>query len=147
MFSALRPGGVISSHHITTPPNLSLVPLVQALYLKRYRLLLAMSPPITYPTAGTVWTVGETRTITWDVTTLNGAQPSNPQGKVFLGVLYANGTEWLDYGNPLVSGFPILGGNVSLTVPSVSAGENYIVCLLGSSGDISPPFAIVGANQ
>ena len=69
----------------------------------------------------------------------------------------------------MVSGFPILGGNVSLTVPSVSAGENYIVCceydlslfrhivrsvltedltaVLGSSGDISPPFAIVGAHQ
>ena len=27
----------------------------------------SVSPPITYPTAGTVWTVGETRTITWYV--------------------------------------------------------------------------------
>ncbi|KAI0335382.1 hypothetical protein GY45DRAFT_1333789 [Cubamyces sp. BRFM 1775] len=107
----------------------------------------SVSPPITYPTAGAVWKVGETQTITWDVAALNGAQPSNPQGKILLGVLYANGTERLDYDNPLVSGFPILGGNVSLTVPSVSTGENYIICLLGSSGDISPSFTIVSADQ
>ncbi|KAH9898516.1 hypothetical protein C8Q73DRAFT_788691 [Cubamyces lactineus] len=88
----------------------------------------SVSPPITYPTAGTVWKVGQTETIIWDVAALNGVQPSNPQGNILLGVLYANGTERLEYKTPLASGFPILGGNVSLTVPSVTTGENYIVC-------------------
>ncbi|KAI0373747.1 hypothetical protein BV20DRAFT_962319, partial [Pilatotrama ljubarskyi] len=47
---------------------------------------------------------------------------------------------------PLVSGFPVLDGNVTLTVPSVPSGANYIACLFDTSDDISPPFTIIGAE-
>ncbi|KAI0357431.1 hypothetical protein OH77DRAFT_1494814 [Trametes cingulata] len=106
----------------------------------------AVSPPITNPTAQTVWRVGETQMVTWDVAALNGAPPSNPLAKIILGTLTPDGEEHLMFDTPLVSGFPILGGNVSLTVPPVPSGSNYIVCLFGSSGDISPAFSIVGSD-
>ncbi|KAI0662713.1 hypothetical protein C8Q70DRAFT_578268 [Cubamyces menziesii] len=104
-------------------------------------------PPITNPTAQTVWRVGETQTVTWDVAALNGAPPSNPTAKIILGTLTSDGDEHLMLESPLASDFPILGGNVSLTVPSVPDGNNYIVCLFGSTGDISPMFTITGGNS
>ncbi|KAI0357430.1 hypothetical protein OH77DRAFT_1422287 [Trametes cingulata] len=106
----------------------------------------AVSPPITNPSAGTVWRTGETQTITWDVTALNGARPSNPLAKIILGTIGADGQEKLMFGTPLLSGIPILGGKVTLTVPSVPTGDNYIICLFGSSDDVSTPFTIVGAE-
>ncbi|KAI0647761.1 hypothetical protein C8Q79DRAFT_529566 [Trametes meyenii] len=106
----------------------------------------AVSPPITNPTAKAVWRVGETQTITWDVAALNGATPSNPLAKIILGTLTADGQERLMFETPLVSGFPILGGNVSLTVPSVPPADNYIVCLFGTADDISAAFSIVGGD-
>ncbi|KAI8978796.1 hypothetical protein BD414DRAFT_494423 [Trametes punicea] len=106
----------------------------------------AVSPPITSPTAQTVWRAGETQTVTWDVTALDGAPPSNPLAKIILGTLTPDGDEHLMFDNPLVSNVPILGGNASLTVPSVPTGDNYIVCLFGSSGDISPMFTIIGTD-
>ncbi|KAI0632428.1 hypothetical protein C8Q77DRAFT_1059822 [Trametes polyzona] len=106
----------------------------------------AVSPPITNPTAQTVWKTGETQLVTWDIAALNGAPPSNPLAQIILGRLTPDGNEHLMFESPLVKEFPILGGNVSLTVPAVPSGENYIVCLFGSSGDISPPFTIVGVD-
>ncbi|KAI0771194.1 hypothetical protein BD413DRAFT_604526 [Trametes elegans] len=106
----------------------------------------AVAPPITNPTAQTVWRVGETQTVTWDVAALNGAPPSNPQASIILGTLSADGNEHLQFETPLVSGFPILGGNITLIVPPVPSGSNYIVCLFGTSDDISPAFAIVGTD-
>ncbi|RPD62748.1 hypothetical protein L227DRAFT_562040 [Lentinus tigrinus ALCF2SS1-6] len=105
----------------------------------------SVSPPITNPTAQTVWRVGDTVTVEWDVAALNGAQPSNPLAKIILGTL-ADNVEHLMIESPLVSNFPILGGNVSLVVPSVPSGSDYIVCLFGTSGDISPAFTIVGTD-
>ncbi|KAI9059303.1 hypothetical protein FKP32DRAFT_1580200 [Trametes sanguinea] len=105
-----------------------------------------VQPPITNPTAQTVWRVGETQIVTWDVAALNGTPPSNPTASIILGTLTPDGDEHLMIESPLVSGFPILAGNVSLTVPSVPTADNYIVCLFGSSGDISPMFTIVGTN-
>ncbi|KAI9059304.1 hypothetical protein FKP32DRAFT_1606300 [Trametes sanguinea] len=107
----------------------------------------AVSPPITKPIAGAVWKVGEVQTVTWDGAALDGAPPSNPLGKVLLGTIDSDGQEHLMWETPLITGFPILGGNVSLTVPSVPAGDNYIVCLLGTSDDISPPFTILAADS
>ncbi|KAI0669233.1 hypothetical protein C8Q78DRAFT_1070827 [Trametes maxima] len=106
----------------------------------------AVSPPITNPAAKAVWRVGETQTITWDVAALNGATPSNPLAKIILGTLTADGQERLMFETPLVSGFPILGGNVSLTVPSVPPADNYIVCLFGTADDISAAFSIVDGD-
>ncbi|TBU47438.1 hypothetical protein BD309DRAFT_1077963 [Dichomitus squalens] len=105
----------------------------------------AISPPITNPTAQTVWKAGDTQTVTWDLSGLNGAQPSNPQAQIILGT-FINGEEHLLLDTVLASGFNILDGNVTLTVPTVTTGSDYIVCLFGSSGDISPPFTIIGTD-
>ncbi|KAI0826766.1 hypothetical protein BC628DRAFT_1435773 [Trametes gibbosa] len=107
----------------------------------------AVSPPITNPTAQTVWKTGETQTVTWDVAALNGAPPSNPLADIILGMLTPDGNEHLMVESPLVSSIAILGGNATLTVPAVPSGKNYIVCLFGSSGDISPMFTIVGTDS
>ncbi|EIW59092.1 uncharacterized protein TRAVEDRAFT_46403 [Trametes versicolor FP-101664 SS1] len=106
----------------------------------------AVAPPITNPTAQTVWRAGETQTVTWDVSALNGSTPSNPLAQIILGTLTPDGDEHLMFQTPLAKGFPILGGNVTLTVPSVPSGETYIVCLFGTSDDISPTFTIIGTD-
>ncbi|KAI0755240.1 hypothetical protein C8Q80DRAFT_1061319, partial [Daedaleopsis nitida] len=106
----------------------------------------SIAPPITQPTAKTVWKTGETQTVTWDLSGLAGVQPSNPTAQILLGTLSADGSIHLLVSTPIASGFPILGGNVSLVVPSVASGGNYIVCLFGSTRDISPAFTIVGTN-
>ncbi|KAI1794897.1 hypothetical protein LXA43DRAFT_92166 [Ganoderma leucocontextum] len=105
----------------------------------------AISPPITNPTASTVWKAGDRQTVTWDLSGLNGVQPSNPIGEVILGT-FINGEENLLLESPLASGFNILDGNVTLTVPTVTTGGDYIVCLFGSSGDITAPFTIIGTD-
>ncbi|KAH9851531.1 hypothetical protein C2E23DRAFT_924333 [Lenzites betulinus] len=107
----------------------------------------AVSPPITNPTAQTVWKTGEVQTVTWDVSALNGAPPSNPLASILLGTLTSDGNEHLMVDSPLVTNVPIIGGNATLTVPTVPSGKNYIVCLFGSSGDISPLFTIVGTDS
>ncbi|KAH9851532.1 hypothetical protein C2E23DRAFT_886399 [Lenzites betulinus] len=107
----------------------------------------SVAPPITKPTAGTVWMVGETQTITWDVAALQGARPSNPAAQIILGTIAEDGKMRLMFETPLASGFPILSGAVNVTVPSLPSGGNYILCVFGSTRDISPPFMIVGADS
>ncbi|KAI0826765.1 hypothetical protein BC628DRAFT_1319354 [Trametes gibbosa] len=106
----------------------------------------SVSPPITNPTAGAVWMVGETQTITWDVAALHGARPSNPEAMIILGTVAEDGQMRLMYESPLASGFSILSGTVNVTVPSLRSGGNYILCVFGSTRDISPPFTIVGVD-
>ena len=36
-------------------------------------------PPVTYPTAGTVWTLGETQNVTWYVAKFNHYPPRKPE--------------------------------------------------------------------
>ncbi|PIL22806.1 hypothetical protein GSI_15501 [Ganoderma sinense ZZ0214-1] len=129
----------------------------------------AISPPITNPTASSVWKAGDRQTVIWDLSGLNGAQPSNPIGQILLGT-FINGEEHLMVESPIASGFNILDGNVTLTVPTVTTGSDYIVChpapepqkltpfsllppptpsapaVFGSSGDISAPFTIIGTD-
>ncbi|KAL1950728.1 hypothetical protein VTO73DRAFT_5852 [Trametes versicolor] len=106
----------------------------------------SVAPPITNPTAGTVWRAGETQMITWDVEALHGVHPSNPLAKIYLGTVTPQGEEKFMLGDPLASGFPILGGNVNLTVPSVPSGDNYFVCVFGSTRDTSAAFTIIGVD-
>ncbi|KAI0712523.1 hypothetical protein C8Q76DRAFT_694073 [Earliella scabrosa] len=106
----------------------------------------SISPPITSPSAGTVWRAGERQTVTWDLSGLEGVQPSNPLASIILGT-FIDGKERLFFSSPIISGFPILDGNVTLVVPSVETGNDYIVCLFGSSGNISPPFTIIGSES
>ncbi|KAH9992025.1 hypothetical protein BJV77DRAFT_1004014 [Russula vinacea] len=104
------------------------------------------APPITNPQAGTVWNSGEDVTVTWDTSTRPG-QVSNPVGSVVLGFIQPDGSggENLDIDNPLAQGFQLDDGQVTFTVPSVPTKNNYIVALIGDSGNISPQFTINGS--
>ncbi|KIK57146.1 hypothetical protein GYMLUDRAFT_46378 [Collybiopsis luxurians FD-317 M1] len=106
-----------------------------------------VDPPITSPTASTVWHSGETVTVTWDTSNINASTLTNPNGEVVLGWM-ANPTdsEHLMLNPPLAQNFPLIAGNVTFTVPSVVTRTNYIVVLFGDSGNISPTFTILGTD-
>ncbi|KAI0647760.1 hypothetical protein C8Q79DRAFT_924861 [Trametes meyenii] len=115
----------------------------------------SVAPPITNPAAGTVWKTGETQMVTWDVAAMHGARPSNPLGRLILGTVSSDGEEDLMFvrslivnmsESPLLSGFLILAGKVSLTLPSLPSGDNYVLCVFGSTLDVSHPFTIVGPD-
>ncbi|KAH9948827.1 hypothetical protein B0H21DRAFT_203675 [Amylocystis lapponica] len=103
-----------------------------------------VDPPITSPDASTVWTVGKTVTVTWNMTGLS--TPSNPTGKVVLGYSTYE-SENLDIDSPLAQNFSLSDGQVSFVVPSVPNRTNYIVALFGDSGNISPNFTITGTTS
>ncbi|TCD70869.1 hypothetical protein EIP91_001177 [Steccherinum ochraceum] len=94
-------------------------------------------PPITSPDAGTIWVVGQTHNVTWDI---NGApsQITNTNGTI---VLVTNGR--LDLENPLADNFSILDGFHPVTVPDVPDSADYALVLFGDSGNISPNFTII----
>ncbi|KAJ3754489.1 hypothetical protein EV360DRAFT_16407, partial [Lentinula raphanica] len=101
-------------------------------------------PPITSPTASTVWQVGQTVTVTWDTTNLPPAsQLTDPNGTVVLGYMTSpTDSEHLMIDSPLAQDFPLSDGQVSFTVPSVVSRTDYIIALFGDSGNISPTFTI-----
>ncbi|KAF7360037.1 hypothetical protein MVEN_00731500 [Mycena venus] len=91
-------------------------------------------PPITYPTAGTVWQSKTQQTVTWDV---SGAPPVISNGAMLM----------LRKGNItapfiLAKGFDLRAGNLTITVPWVLTGQDYQMVLFGDSGDFSPFFTI-----
>ncbi|SJL07596.1 uncharacterized protein ARMOST_10946 [Armillaria ostoyae] len=101
-----------------------------------------ISPPITSPTAGAVWTVGQTITVTWNTTVIPPAsQVTNPIGKIILGH-QANNSLNLDLDHPLASNFQLTDGQVDITVPDVEPRDDYIIVLFGDSGNTSPEFTI-----
>ncbi|PBK97597.1 hypothetical protein ARMGADRAFT_1009568 [Armillaria gallica] len=101
-----------------------------------------ISPPITSPTAGAVWTVGQTITVTWNTTVIPPAsQVTNPIGKIVLGH-QANDSLNLDLDHPLASNFQLTDGQVDITVPDVEPRDDYIIVLFGDSGNTSPEFTI-----
>ncbi|KAK0244130.1 hypothetical protein EDD85DRAFT_945452 [Armillaria nabsnona] len=101
-----------------------------------------ISPPITSPTAGAVWTVGQTITVTWNTTVIPPAsQVTNPIGKIVLGH-QANNSLNLELDHPLASNFQLTDGQVDITVPDVEPRDDYIIVLFGDSGNTSPEFTI-----
>ncbi|CAL1712728.1 unnamed protein product [Somion occarium] len=105
-----------------------------------------VNPPVTSPDASTVWHVGETQTVTWDTSSLPPpANITNTRGKVILGFLTSD-SENLMIDTPLAQNFSILDGLVQVTVPDVPPRTNYIIALMGDSGNISPEFTIEGGS-
>ncbi|KAK0214846.1 hypothetical protein IW262DRAFT_246872 [Armillaria fumosa] len=96
-------------------------------------------PPITSPNANTVWIVNTTQTVTWD-TSNPPAQITNPIGSI---MLRKDGITFLT----LASGFDILLGKFEVTVPDVAESSEYIVVLMGDSGNFSPEFTITGGTS
>jgi len=93
-------------------------------------------PPVTYPHAGTVWYVGQTHNVTWEV----NPHPVNITNSKGIIVLAKGGIEDIDH--PLASGFNILLGRFEVTVPDVTPGDDYAIVLFGDSGNFSPNFTI-----
>ncbi|KAI0301176.1 hypothetical protein B0F90DRAFT_1628799 [Multifurca ochricompacta] len=100
-------------------------------------------PPIIEPHENTVWCIGCTVTVTWNTST-RPARVTNPKGTLVLGFLRPDGegVENLDNGHPLAKGFSLEAGEVEFVVPNVVPKDNYIVALIGDSGNISPKFII-----
>lgn len=104
-------------------------------------------PPVTEPTESTVWVVGTTQTVKWDISDLPPRENiSNPLGKVVLGFLTDDSYN-LSIDSPLAEGFDILDGKVDITVPQVESKDNYIVAVIGNSGNISPMFRILPSGS
>ncbi|KAI0086945.1 hypothetical protein BDY19DRAFT_868640, partial [Irpex rosettiformis] len=103
------------------------------------------NPKITSPTSSTVWRKGSVVTVTWD-TSDAPRYPTNIQGKIYLGHMHDGETnEHLDISHPLAESVDLTRGSAQVTVPSsnsVSPGADYIIVLMGDSGNHSPKFAI-----
>jgi len=95
-------------------------------------------PPVLYPTTGTVWTKGETHTVTWSL----ADAPVNITNK-YGEILLRQG----DLTTPVIlaNNFSILDGQVEIVVPWVEPG-NYSIVLFGDSGNFSPEFTINGPS-
>jgi hypothetical protein len=101
------------------------------------------APRVTSPSATTVWECLSNQTVTWD-TSNAPANVTNPIGTLLLGFINPDnsGGENLDVDHPLAQGFPLTAGSAEITVPVVPTKVNYIVVLIGDSGDASERFRI-----
>ncbi|KAJ7781763.1 hypothetical protein DFH07DRAFT_728634 [Mycena maculata] len=100
------------------------------------------SPPIVKPDSSTKWARGAEVDVTWS-TSNAPASITNRNGTILLGHLEPGSPgEHLDLDNPLATGFDILDGHHTVTVPNVPSGTNYIIVLMGDSGNRSPEFTI-----
>ncbi|KAF6761500.1 hypothetical protein DFP72DRAFT_1061728 [Ephemerocybe angulata] len=105
-----------------------------------------IAPKITSPTASSVWPVGSTQTVTWDTSDFPpDNQITNPIGKVILGHDSGDSLN-LDLQNPLAQGFKLRDGKVSVVVPNVPPRKDYLIVLMGDSGNTSPSFAITSIS-
>jgi hypothetical protein len=104
-----------------------------------------VDPPITSPTAGTVWQVGEKQLVTWSTNGLS-SNVTNPVGMLVLGYMY-NNSENLMLNSPLATNINYTVGQVLITVPNVETREDYIVVLFGDSGNASPEFTIINDSS
>ncbi|KAJ7625711.1 hypothetical protein FB45DRAFT_1005053 [Roridomyces roridus] len=96
-------------------------------------------PPITSPSTGTVWTSGQTQTVTWDASN-PPAHITNPLGMIV--VVKDKVTTPII----LAENFDILLGHIEITVPLVFEGSDYQLMLLGDSTNLSPDFTIQGSG-
>ncbi|KAF9453097.1 hypothetical protein P691DRAFT_801954 [Macrolepiota fuliginosa MF-IS2] len=104
------------------------------------------NPTITNPHDGTVWMVGTKEQVTWETDNIPpDSQLTNPTGQVILGFLENNSLN-LQLENPLAKGFNIRDGKVTITVPDVPPRNDYIIVLMGDSGNASPAFAITSIS-
>ncbi|KIM35887.1 hypothetical protein M413DRAFT_14272 [Hebeloma cylindrosporum] len=103
-------------------------------------------PKITNPKAGAVWPVGSVQTVTWDTSNFPpDSQITNPIGKVILG-FDENDSLNLAFEHPLAQNFKLRDGSVKITVPNVPLRTDYLIVLMGDSGNTSPQFAITSIS-
>ncbi|CDR88732.1 uncharacterized protein SPSC_05564 [Sporisorium scitamineum] len=104
------------------------------------------NPQITSPTSETVWTAGKTYTVTWKVSDIP-AEAEGHKGTIKLGYLPADGSGGENLKWTLADGFAIKDGQTSVTFPTDLATRNdYIVVVMGDSGNASDKFTIIAAG-
>ncbi|KAL8280839.1 hypothetical protein RQP46_006843 [Phenoliferia psychrophenolica] len=102
------------------------------------------SAPITTPEKRTVWVAGLNHTVTWNTTLPEGITMDQvaQTATIKLGYLTedSENLEWT-----LAEHVPLYTtGSYEITLPSDLEGKtNYVIALMGSSGNISPEFTIV----
>ncbi|WFD32797.1 hypothetical protein MSPP1_003848 [Malassezia sp. CBS 17886] len=105
---------------------------------------LVYSPKITYPKEGVEWTAGHKAHVSWDSKHLPDELES-AQGTVMLG--YLDDTPGEHLSDVLADGFRLSSGHVKFDLPSnITKRDDYIVVLLGDSGNASPKFTINAAK-
>lgn len=105
---------------ITTIMFVFLLPFICCLFSLVFALPVTRDvwvPQILSPDASTVWQVGGTYLVTWDVSS-QPSQVTNPQGMVYLR------TNDATQSNPIVQGFPLSAGQVNVTVPADTQPSN-----------------------
>ncbi|KAJ7720373.1 hypothetical protein DFH07DRAFT_760872, partial [Mycena maculata] len=88
------------------------------------------APPVTFPTAGTVWATNSRQNVTWDA---SGA-PARISNEALL-MLRKNSVA-------APHPFDLRAGTLEITVPYVLAGSDYQLVLFGDSGEFIPVFTI-----
>lgn len=106
------------------------------------------NPPVLVPNAQTVWTAGSQQTVVWDITNLPpDSQLTRPTGKLILGQLTDDSLN-LRLSNPLAQGFMLRDAKADITLPSdLPTATNYIIVLMGDSGNHGAPFTILAAGD
>ena len=101
-----------------------------------------VAPPIIKPDATSVWPIGTSQEVVWDTSKLPpDNQITNPRGRILLGRDTGDSLN-LDLDHPLAEGFHIRQGRINITVPNVTPRPDYLIVLMGNSGNTSPSFAI-----
>ncbi|KIP07805.1 hypothetical protein PHLGIDRAFT_117775 [Phlebiopsis gigantea 11061_1 CR5-6] len=95
-------------------------------------------PTMTYPTTGTVWTSGQTYTVTWDTSDAPVNITNEDNGFITL----RSG----EFETPvlLAWGIHLRDGKVDVTAPNVISGNDYSLVLFGDSGNTGNEFTING---
>ncbi|KDR82373.1 hypothetical protein GALMADRAFT_237651 [Galerina marginata CBS 339.88] len=97
-------------------------------------------PPVLLPNSKSVWEVGSTQTVTWDISNAP-KQITNTKAKI---ILVTNGV--LDFEHPLVDNCDVLAGAHQVIVPSVKPGNDYQILVFGDSGNTGDFFTIAPAS-
>ncbi|KIJ31463.1 hypothetical protein M422DRAFT_266840 [Sphaerobolus stellatus SS14] len=97
-------------------------------------------PRIIEPNAGTVWSAGETRNVTWDL----GSAPNQTSN---LGTVQLKNRYVAVYApRILAEGFSLLDGTAAVLVPNdglISTRNDWQIVLFGDSGNVSDDFIIL----
>lgn len=100
------------------------------------------NPTITQPSAESVWHAGQTHHVKWSTSDMP-EQAANYTGLVKLGYLPADGAGGENLHWTLARDFSIAAGIVEIKLPhDLEPRKDYIIVLMGDSGNASPKFTI-----
>ncbi|PWN94700.1 hypothetical protein FA09DRAFT_290764, partial [Tilletiopsis washingtonensis] len=103
---------------------------------------LVYNPRIIEPTSATVWGAGKTQTVAWSTEDIPD-EARNYRGMIKLGYQPADGSGGLNLKWTLASDFLLTDDQADITLPSdLEPRDDYIVVLMGDSGNASPLFTI-----